>query len=94
MQRNSNAINESLSSFLKSHGRWVIEGCYRERVDAASSHCTELIFLNPRLQTCLEHNRRRTWEPHKYQSKEAQDALLENLQAWVAGYYERNDQWS
>jgi hypothetical protein len=52
------------------------------------------VFLNPGLETCLEHNRRRPWEPHKYASKEAQDDMLENLQAWVAGYYQRQDQWS
>jgi hypothetical protein len=63
-------------------------------VEAAAGHCTELLFLNPGLETCLEHNRHRPWEPHKYASKNEQDAMLENLQAWVAGYCERKDQWS
>jgi hypothetical protein len=63
-------------------------------VRAAASHYTELIFLDPGLGTCLKHNLQRPWEPHKYQSKEAQDAMLDNLQAWVAGYYERSDDWS
>lgn len=94
VQRSPAAIATSLETFLSTHGRWVIEGCYGELVDAASSHCTELVFLNPGLETCLEHNRCRPWEPHKYTSKEEQDAMLQNLQAWVAGYYERKDQWS
>lgn len=94
VQRSTEAIAASLAAFLAGHDRWVIEGCYGELIQAASAHCTELVFLNPGLETCLEHNRRRPWEPHKYASKEAQDAMLEHLQAWVAGYYEREDQWS
>ena len=92
--RPADAIATSLAAFLSEHTSWVIEGCYGELVQATSSHCTELVFLNPGLETCLEHNRRRPWEPHKYASKEAQDEMLENLQAWVADYYERQDQWS
>lgn len=94
VQRQPQAIAASLASFLAENGSWVVEGCYGELVVSASTHCTELVFLNPGLQTCLEHNRTRPWEPHKYASKDAQDAMLENLQAWVAGYYEREDQWS
>lgn len=94
VQRPSDAIAASLADFLARHERWVVEGCYGELVEAASSHCTELVFLNPGLDTCLEHNRRRAWEPHKYASKQEQDAMLERLQAWVAGYYERDDPWS
>jgi len=94
IQREPEAIAASLSAFLTTNGSWVIEGCYGELVEAASAHCTELVFLNPGLETCLERNRTRPWEPHKYASKEAQDAMLENLQTWVADYYEREDQWS
>ena len=94
VQRDPHAISASLHAFLGAHDRWVIEGCYGELVEAASSHCTQLLFLNPGLEVCLENNRRRPWEPHKYASRDAQDAMLENLQAWVAGYYERMDQWS
>jgi adenylate kinase family enzyme len=94
IQREPESIAAALSEFLATNGSWVIEGCYGELVEAASGHCTELVFLNPGLETCLAQNRMRPWEPHKYASKEAQDAMLENLQAWVAGYYERQDQWS
>jgi len=92
--RPTEATTASLAGFLSQHDSWVIEGCYGDLVEAASSHCTELLFLNPGLEACLENNRKRPWESHKYASKEAQDAMLENLQAWVAGYYERQDPWS
>ncbi len=93
VRRNPNAIADALKEFLTSNERWVIEGCYGELISATSGYCTELVFLNPGLETCLEHNRHRPWEPHKYASKEAQDLMLENLQIWVADYYERKDQW-
>jgi adenylate kinase family enzyme len=92
--RRPESIAASLSAFLAENERWVIEGCYGELVEAASGSCTELVFLNPGLETCLERNRQRPWEPHKYASKEDQDAMLDNLQTWVADYYERQDQWS
>lgn len=79
---------------LSKNDCWAIEGCYGELVEAASKHCTEMIFLNPGLEVCLRHNRARPWEPHKYRSKEEQDAMLETLQEWVKEYYERNDPWS
>ena len=94
VQRHADEILASLNAFLSQHARWVIEGCYGELVEAASRQCTELVFLNPGLEACLEHNRRRPWEPHKYASKEQQDRMLDTLQAWVAGYYERQDPWS
>lgn len=94
VQRPPEAIASSLSDFLEANDRWVIEGCYGELVEAVSKHCTEMIFLNPGLEACLRHNRERPWEPHKYRSRKEQDAMLEALQAWVKGYYERNDPWS
>ena len=94
VQRPIDAITASLGNFLSQHCNWAIEGCYGELVAAVSCHCTELVFLNPGLKTCLENNRKRPWEPHKYASKEVQDAMLDNLQAWVGGYYDRQDQWS
>ena len=88
------AIAESLHAFIATEPRWVIEGCYGELVERASRDCTELVFLNPGLEACLANNRRRPWEPHKYASMAQQDAMLANLQAWVAGYYSRGDAWS
>lgn len=94
VQRSITAIQDLLQTFLDAHLNWIIEGCYGEFVSAAAPHCDELVFLNPGRAACLANNRRRPWEPHKYASMEAQDEMLENLQAWVAGYYERGDDWS
>ena len=87
-------VDRSLQGFLHTHPRWIIEGCYGELVAAATPHADELVFLNPGREACLANNRRRPWEPHKYASVEAQNAMLENLQAWVTGYYVRRDDWS
>lgn len=85
------AVRAELQAFMAANSGWVIEGCYGELVEAAAPACTRLLFLNPGLDACLANNRRRPWEPHKYASPEAQDAMLEHLQAWVAGYYLRDD---
>ena len=87
-------VDRDLAAFLAAHDAWVIEGCYGELVEAAAAAATELVFLNPGLEACLANNRRRPHEPHKYATKEEQDRMLEPLQAWVAGYYTRDDAWS
>lgn len=92
--RDEAAIEGDLNRFLRENDSWVIEGCYGELVRKALAEKPELIFLNPDECVCVENNRRRPWEPHKYASKEAQDAMLENLLLWVRGYYRRDDQWS
>lgn len=92
--RDEAAIESDLNRFLRENDSWVIEGCYGELVRKALVEKPELIFLNPDESVCVENNRRRPWEPHKYASKEAQDAMLENLLLWVRGYYRRDDQWS
>ena len=94
VQRSPEAVGAALDEFLRAHDRWVIEGCYGELVQAAGAHCTELVFLDPGREVCLAHNLARPWEPHMYASKAEQDHMLDNLQAWVAGYYERDDAWS
>jgi adenylate kinase family enzyme len=92
--RPSSVIRASLEAFITTNPTWVIEGCYGDLVEAAASRATELVFLNPGLEACLTNNARRPWEPHKYASPEQQDAMLANLQTWVAAYYQRADQWS
>jgi len=94
VQRQPDDILASLHEFIGSEDRWVIEGCYGELVQAASTHCTELVFLNPGCDACLANNLQRPWEPHKYASPEEQNSMLANLQDWVAAYYTRDDQWS
>lgn len=92
--RSPDAVRADLDAFIAAHPAWVIEGCYGELIEAAAPASTELVFLNPGREACLANNRRRPWEPHKYASAEAQDAMLGNLQAWVEGYYSRDDAWS
>jgi adenylate kinase family enzyme len=94
VQRSTESVTTDLRRFIDSQGAWVIEGCYGELVQAASAHCTLLVFLNPGVQACLANNVGRPWEPHKYASREEQDGMLSNLQDWVARYYERDDAWS
>ena len=94
VQRPRESVTASLRSFIDSHAAWVIEGCYGELVRAASAHCTLLVFLNPGKDACLANNLRRPWEPHKYASLELQNAMLGQLQEWVAGYYQGTDAWS
>lgn len=92
--RDPATVATDLDAFIDAHADWVIEGCYGELVHAAAAHCSELVFLNPGREACLASNARRPWEPHKYASAAEQDAMLENLQTWVAGYYQRDDMWS
>jgi len=94
VQRPGEAVAASLQSFIDSQDAWVIEGCYDELVRAASAHCTLMVFLNPGIDACLANNLRRAWEPHKYASFELQNTMLDQLQEWVAGYYQRADDWS
>jgi adenylate kinase family enzyme len=92
--RPQDEIRADVEQFLASRERWVVEGCYGELVELALPLCTEAIFLNPGVASCVANNRQRPWEPHKYESREAQEAMLDRLLDWVAGYYTRDDQWS
>jgi adenylate kinase family enzyme len=87
-------VRRDLEHFAATHERWVAEGCYGDLVEMALPFCTELRFLNPGKEKCLQHCRLRPWEPHKYASKEQQDSMLPFLLDWVAAYYERDDAMS
>lgn len=84
------AARADVAAFCARHERWVIEGCYADLVEAALPHAPLLVLLDPGLETCLANCRRRPWEPHKYPSKQAQDANLQFLLSWVADYYVRD----
>ena len=94
VQRPFEATCLSLAQFVEANKSWVIEGCYGELIRRSLPDCTELIFLNPGLETCLKNNQARPWEPQKYASIEAQNEKLPQLQQWVSSYYERQDDWS
>jgi adenylate kinase family enzyme len=91
VRRPAEAIAASLDAFLGQHTAWVIEGVYGDLVERAAPRSTELVLMNPGLAACLANNRRRPWEPEKYDSPEAQDAMLQPLLAWVEAYYTRDD---
>lgn len=87
-------VRAELLAFVEGNASWIAEGCYGDLVEAALPFCSELVFMNPGLKVCLENNRRRPWEPHKYASMEAQQSKLDFLLEWVAGYYTRDDAMS
>ena len=68
---------------------WVAEGCYADLIELLLPNATEIIFLDLPVARCQAHARSRPWEPHKYPSKEAQDANLEMLLGWIAAYPDR-----
>lgn len=56
------AVEESeraLMRFVGGSDGWVIEGCYSGLLKLAAAHCTELIFLNPGVEACVENCRAR-----------------------------------
>ncbi len=87
-------VEEDLERFVSSREAWVVEGCYEGLIASALPRCTELLFLNPGLEACLENARRRPWEPHKYAREEDQRRMLPMLLGWVAAHYIREDAWS
>ena len=84
----------ALMRFIQGTGDWVIEGCYSGLLREAAAHCTEMIFLNPGVEACVRNCEARPWEPHKYPSREAQDANLRMLVEWVREYETRDDEFS
>jgi adenylate kinase family enzyme len=89
-------VGESLAlldAFIARNDEWIIEGCYGGLVEAALPHCSELRFLNPGVEVCVEHCRRRPWEPEKFPTPEVQNAMLERLIEWVREYDTRDDEY-
>lgn len=85
------AAAADVRSFCNARDRWVVEGCYGSLARVALAPVAParrplLIFLDPGLETCLAHCRARPWEPHKYASRQEQDARLAALLEWVRGY--------
>jgi RNA polymerase sigma-70 factor (ECF subfamily) len=83
-----------IHAFIAANPRWVIEGCYADLLAEAARDATTLVFLNPGVEACIENARQRPFEPHKYASKEAQDANLDMLIDWIRGYETRTDVFS
>lgn len=80
--------------FISSNHGWVIEGCYSDLLEIALVYSTEMIFMDLPVELCIENARNRPWEPHKYESKEAQDSNLNMLVDWISQYAKRTDTFS
>ncbi len=80
--------------FIEANSGWVIEGCYSDLIELALEQSNELIFMNLSVEMCIANAKKRPWEPHKYESKEAQDSNLGMLIDWIAQYPKRADTFS
>lgn len=87
-------VSKTITDFAKQHKEWVVEGCYADLLEILVNEATEVIYLNPPLADCIAHAKQRPWEPHKYKTKEEQDANLDMLLDWIAQYDVRNDSCS
>jgi len=83
-----------INEFVEKHESWVVEGCYTDLLHILEERASELVFLNLPIEVCIENAKRRPWEPHKYESKQAQDENLEMLLGWIAQYEARDDVFS
>jgi len=83
-----------ITGFIEANDSWVIEGCYADLIEIAGQKANEVIFLNLSIDQCLENAKARPWEPHKYESKKAQDNNLSMLLNWIKDYEERADSFS
>jgi len=80
-----------IEEFMRAHDGWVIEGCYADLLEVATTHATEMIFLNLPVEQCVANAKRRPWEPHKYATKEEQDSNIDMLIDWIGSYPTRED---
>ena len=85
---------KEINEFISNNDGWVIEGCYSDLLEIASPYSTEIIYLDLPIGQCIKNAKSRPWEPHKYASKEAQDANLNMLIDWIAQYAQRQDTFS
>jgi len=90
-------INESMleiNEFIVKYNSWVIEGGYTDLLERLLEQANEIIFLDLSAEACQLNAKNRGWEPHKYESKKAQDKNLDMLLGWILDYYEREDSFS
>lgn len=85
---------KTIDAFMAANDSWVIEGCYADLLEVALPAANEIIFLNLPVEACVENAKNRPWEPHKYESQEAQDANLGMLIDWIEQYTTRDDTFS
>jgi adenylate kinase family enzyme len=73
---------KAIRLFIQQHDGWVIEGCYTDLLEIVAPQASGIIFMNFPIELCLENAKNRPWEPHKYNSREAQDQNLAML-LWI-----------
>jgi len=82
---------KEIESFIGLNTGWVIEGCYTDLLELAEEYCNEIVFMNLSIKACILNAKSRPWEPHKYDTKRAQDANLKMLISWIEQYTQRKD---
>lgn len=85
---------QAIDEFLRANQQWVIEGCYSDLLALVLPDASEIFFLNLPIEACIANAKLRPWEPHKYESKAAQDANLGMLIDWISQYETRTDTFS
>lgn len=83
-----------MERFMAKNDSWIIEGCYTDLLELAEPQASEIIYLNLPVEECIANAKNRPWEPHKYDSPEAQDANLSMLIEWISDYPNRADTFS
>jgi len=86
--------SSAIEHFMQLNKSWVIEGCYSDLLAISEPKSTEIIFMNLPVEKCIANANKRPWEPHKYESKAAQDANLTMLIDWISQYDVREDTFS
>jgi adenylate kinase family enzyme len=94
IRRSLPASQKLIDQFIRQNDSWVIEGCYGDLIEYIASFANEMIFLNPTTEQCIKNAKNRPWEPHKYESKEKQDANLDFLISWIRDYDKRDGVFS
>lgn len=94
IRRSIDESRKEIDKFLDDNECWVIEGCYSDLLEIVLPVSSEIIFLNLPVEICIANAKNRSWEPHKYVSKEAQDENLDMLMDWIAKYTDRDDAFS
>jgi adenylate kinase family enzyme len=93
VRRSQEDAAKDLLEFINNNNSWIIEGCYSTLIAIGLEFATEIYFLNPGIEKCLENNINRPWEAHKFQSPEEQAETFEFLQSWIKQYETRDDEF-
>ena len=93
-RKDINTAKKDIECFITEHDSWVIEGCYTDLLEIAKPYSSKIIFMDLPIEACVANAKSRPWEPHKYESKQAQDENLDMLINWINQYTTRNDTFS